>query len=954
MKLLVVASLLPHPRSNDPVLRQLFRRVAALASVAGTSTELVIVEPHPIVADPAAFAEIGITLRPLSALDAATPDIVLSTATFSAPLEKRISALCEHSNARRTILLADSTSFRSARSERNFRVPDALGIETVSAALRQHERTVLSECDVIVVDNSILADHIQQIAPDSTVVTNTPPVPVAESLRSGDRVLYPGRWATTNGADEAGLREILNTDAATTTRLARHLDVLGEDIYPAVRRAISDHRHVRRVRALHDSEAAMALIWRRTGSPATSRWLELAGLGIAAIAHPFAVEGLPGSEQLSDLWIDDAAAAVDAVAGMRREPSQWQGLVREVCHESASPAQSNGQLIDIIFDQTHAAPTASEFGTRVFGARTAGAFDAQHQMATFEAELVPEPALDREDTARLQVQMTEDERYRLKVRTHDRADLVTRLTRRNDELAALPVFSIVMPTWNTGRATLLSAVESVRAQTYPHWQLCVADDASTDAATRAAVAQLSDLDSRISVVQLEENRGIAGATNAALELVTGNFVAFLDHDDEIRPDALFWNARLLDLRPELDIIYSDEDKLNQEGERWWPFHKPDFSRAMLSCVNYMTHFLVVRRTLLDEVGGLALGYDGAQDYELILRLADATTAERIGHIAKPLYSWRTIEGSTAADIEAKPEAHDAGHRALAESLDRRGVAGRVEDGSVPTVHVTRHHVDPSTLVSVIIPTRDRVDLLEPCVHALKERTDWDNYEIIICDNNTADAATLRYLREFEGPRQRVVRYPHQFNYARQMNLSASEAHGDLLLMLNNDALVHTPEWMTAMAEQATQPDVGVVGARLLFPDGRTQHEGIGLGMAGPAVNLQFAGHRGYDQFVRDVSAVTGAAAMVRAEVFRLVGGFDERLRVAFNDVDLCLRIAELGYRNVYTPLAELAHPESASRGSLHPIPDEDLFHSIWGTKGQLRDPWLNPNFEWFSPLLYRI
>jgi len=963
----------PDPFSNDARLRQLHRQIAGLAAAGNTEITVITLEAGRQVLEPAGFVALGIDCvrpgrRPLEwlAKRSGAFDLVISTDVVPEPLGAAIWATAP----RRVALLHRLASHARRAAELDYRVPDASGLAPMIDALQRRERAFLGPCDTIICASGDLAEAIELAGADGALQVVTPPLAArsggddSESVATEDqraasrRLLHVGRWASGTSADAQGVRAVLATEVAADFRLDRRITFVGEDVMPAGRQITRDHPqgHVAADLDSAVGDSAVAVAFRATGPGVPARILELASMGLPVIGSAAAFVGVPSAMLLDNAIVGSAEEAAQRSADLLRDPTEAAASRRELAGHAATYAghdQQIARLLDVL-DVTSAPADSTPQAHRPIAVAARGAFDFNREMKQFESELIPEPALDRDQTALLQPQMTEDERYRLRVRTHEGPDYFDRLRARATEMTDGPTFSIVMPTYNIDRPTLLSAVESVRGQVYERWQLCVVDDASPNKETRRTVAELADLDARIQVRSLDGNMGIAGATMAGLELATGDFVALLDHDDELRPDALWWNARLLQLRPDLDIIYSDEDKLNDEGERWWPFHKPDWSPAMLTNVNYVNHFLVMRRTLLDQVGGYRPGFDGAQDYDLVLRLTEATERHRIGHIAKPLYSWRTVEGSTAADIEAKPEAHDAGHRALSDSIERQGLDGWVEDGSVPTVHRVRYRVPDDVKISILIPTKDRVDLLEPCLHSIREKTRHTNYELIIVDNNTSDPETVQWLDEFARNDGRVVRYPHQFNFARQMNLAAAEAIGELVLFLNNDVQVHLDGWLTALAEQALLPDVGVVGARLLFPDGRTQHEGIGLGMAGPAVNLQFGGHRGYDQFIRDAVAVTGAVSMVRSTLFADIGGFDERLRVAFNDVDLCLRIAERGYRNVYTPLAELAHPESASRGSLHPIPDEDLFHARWGTKGELRDPWLNANFEWFFPLLYRL
>jgi len=849
VRLLVTHIECPDAFSNDARLRQLHRQIAGLAADRNTEITVLTLEAGRQVLEPAGFLASGMQMasaagRPIDWLSERRGefDLVISTDVVPEPLGAAIWATA----SRRVALLHRLASYARRHAELDYRVPDASGLVPMIDALRRRERAFLASCETIICASSDLAEAVKATGVEAAPRVVIPPMAPVPVDRAGDvarneraeadrRLLHVGRWATGTSADAQGIRAVLATDAAADARLDRRVTFVGEDVTPAGRQITRDHPQSRVDDDLVAAAASsgVAVSFRPTGAGVPARILELAAMGMPLIASPAAVAGIPSAHLLDGLTVRSAKHAAERCAELLGDPDAARTFSREVASHAQTFAGHDQQVAQLVntlgLDPTPLAAT-QQLPEHPGPQRTAravhGAFDFNRAMKQFESELIPEPALDRDQTALLQPQMTEDERYRLRVRTHEGPDYFDRLRVRANDLVeqatSAPTFSIIMPTWNIDRATLLSAVESVRNQVYERWQLCVVDDASTSRETRRAVAELPALDSRITVRALDQNVGIAGATTAGLEAATGDFIALLDHDDELRPDALWWNARLLELRPDLDIIYSDEDKLNDEGDRWWPFHKPDWSPAMLTNVNYVNHFLVVRRTLLDAVGGYRSGFDGAQDYDLVLRLTEATERHRIGHIAKPLYSWRTVEGSTAADIEAKPEAHDAGHRALADAIERQGRDGWVEDGSVPTVHLVRYRVPDDVKVSILIPTKDRVDLLEPCLHSIREKTRHHNYELIIVDNNTTDAETLRWLDDFGRNDGRVVRYPHQFNFARQMNLAAAEATGELVLFLNNDVQVHLDGWLTALAEQALLPDVGVVGARLLFPDGRTQ------------------------------------------------------------------------------------------------------------------------------------
>jgi GT2 family glycosyltransferase len=496
-----------------------------------------------------------------------------------------------------------------------------------------------------------------------------------------------------------------------------------------------------------------------------------------------------------------------------------------------------------------------------------------------------------------------------------------------------------MPVYNTPPALLRAAVESVRAQIYRRWELCIGNDGSDNDDTLGVLDDLRS-DARIKVVDRRQQGGISAATNSALSVAVGDYVAFLDHDDVLKPHALVQMARWIGADPALDVVYSDEDILGADGRLKDVHLKPDWSPDQMMAQNYVCHLTVARRQLVQEVGGLRSEFDGSQDYDLLLRLSERT--DRIGHVPEPLYSWRAAPGSFAADLDSKPYAVVAGQRALEDAVTRRGWNATVETVSNAGRYRVHYALPGRPHVAVIIPTRDRVDLLRRCISSLTERTSYGNYQIVIVDNQTTDADTLGYLA---GGPWRVIRYPHAFNYARMTNLAAGLVEADALLFLNNDTEVINPEWMEALLEQAMRPEVGAVGARLFFGDGRPQHEGIMIGTWGDwANNVDYRGYFDRGEMVRNSSAVTGACCMIRPSVFHRVGGADPRLRVAYNDVDLCLRLRRAGYEIVYTPWAQLYHHEGSSRGGFQHGDDSVVFRDRWDPRHVL-DPYYSPVFS---------
>lgn len=505
----------------------------------------------------------------------------------------------------------------------------------------------------------------------------------------------------------------------------------------------------------------------------------------------------------------------------------------------------------------------------------------------------------------------------------------------------LPLVSIIMPVYNPQRDHLLKAIDSVRRQYYPRWELCICDDASTAPHVREVLAVSAAADERIKVVFAEANNGISAASNRALTLATGEFVGLLDHDDELTPDALYEVAATLQ-ESDADLIYSDEDKLDERGRRCEPFFKPAWTPDLLLSTMYICHFGVYRRRIVDEIGGFRGAFDGSQDYDLALRFTERT--RRIVHIPKILYHWRKVATSAAGNADAKPYAYDAGRRALADALHRRAIQGTVEPGVAPGFYRVRRQTRPEK-VSIIIPTRDRLNLLRACVESIESKTDYKSYEILIVDNGSHDEATLDYLKQ---SRHRVLRCDGPFNFSRLNNLAAREADGDYLLFLNNDTQALNTEWLSAMVEHAQRPEVGAVGAKLLYPNGSIQHAGVILGpdrIACHPFRRSRGGYFNFPDIQRNYSAVTAACLMVRRALFKEVGGLNEEaLPVTYNDVDFCLRLRQRGYLIVYTPYARLVHRESASR-RLAVDANETAFMMATWHRELIDDPYYNPSLN---------
>ncbi|SEP89142.1 Glycosyltransferase, GT2 family [Ectothiorhodospira magna] len=523
-------------------------------------------------------------------------------------------------------------------------------------------------------------------------------------------------------------------------------------------------------------------------------------------------------------------------------------------------------------------------------------------------------------------------------------------------LKAPPRFSIVVPVYNTPPILLQALLDSVTAQWYPHWELILADDASPSTETRQALTRISD--GRVKVLHLDTNQGIAGATNAAIAAAGGEFVVFLDHDDELTPDCLYELALCIQ-REQPDFIYSDEDKITPQGHFTEPHFKPDWSPDTIMSTMYTCHVSCIRRTLLARIGGLRSEYDGCQDWDLILRVAERT--DRISHVPKVLYHWRILPASVASDLAAKPYVLAASKKAREDALQRRGLFGELEPvPGFPAYCRVRYHLRGNPLVSIIIPTRDNPAVLRRCIDALPPPSNQSQYEILIMDNGSVTPEARRYLDTLptRHPHIRVLRHDAPFNFSELNNLAVQASRGDLLLFLNDDTEVITPDWLERLGGYAQLPHVGAVGAKLLYPGGHTiQHAGLVNLQAGPghAFLHRPADHPGY--FMRNLLeynwlAVTGACLMISREKFMRVGGFDETFPIAYNDVELCIRLHEAGLYNLVCPAVSLIHHESVSRGPDHldPAKRERL-------RGELRrlyalhpryfqhDPFHNPNLH---------
>lgn len=516
--------------------------------------------------------------------------------------------------------------------------------------------------------------------------------------------------------------------------------------------------------------------------------------------------------------------------------------------------------------------------------------------------------------------------YRKWVAAFDTLDDSDRAAIRNHitKLAAGPVISVVMPVYNTPESYLRAAITSVRAQLYPHWELCIADDASLSPHVATVLQQAAAADGRIRWIRRATNGHISAATNTALTLASGAWVALMDHDDILPEHALYMLAVEMAEHPDAQIIYSDEDRIDDNGVRSSPYFKPDFDSDLLLGQNVFNHLTAWRRELLQQLGGLRLGFEGSQDHDLALRAAACVKPGQIRHIPAVLYHWRRPSASVSFSESDLASCADASRRAVREHLIDRGVRAVIVPAPLaPNYNRVIWPVpEPAPLVSVIIPTRDRVELLAGCIDGLLNRTNYPAIEVLIVDNDSRSSEAQEYFTRIQADgRVRIIAAPGPFNYADLNNRAAARARGKVLLLLNNDIKVIDGGWLRELVSHAMRHDVGAVGAKLLYADGRLQHGGIVLGVGGVACHYRTgdrrnsAGPFGWLALARQTSALTGACLALRRSVYHEVGGLDaENLAIAFNDVDLCLRIQARGYRIIWTPAAELYHLESASRG----------------------------------------
>ena len=516
--------------------------------------------------------------------------------------------------------------------------------------------------------------------------------------------------------------------------------------------------------------------------------------------------------------------------------------------------------------------------------------------------------------------------------------------------------SVLVPAYRTPEAFLRQMIESVLNQTYPHLELCIADGSGENISVEKVVKEYQAKDQRVRYQRLEKNEGIAGNTNAAIRMATGGYLALFDHDDLLAPNALFEVASTIE-KDKADVVYTDEDKVTSDlKEHFQPHFKPDFNPDLLCSNNYICHLFVVKRSLALKLGGQDPAYDGAQDYDFIFRCTEE--AEKIVHIAKILYHWRVHQASTADNPTSKMYAFDAGKRAIEAHLQRIGAKAEVSHTKDLGFYRVKYQVQGNPKVSIVIPNKDEKETLKKCLESIWQKTTYSNYEIILVENNSTTREIRDYYQELDGKNGvRVVYWDKEFNYSAINNFGISYAKGEYILCLNNDITVISPEWMEELLANCQRPEVGIVGARLYYPDNTIQHAGIVLGMGGCAGSLFVGLARSRGGYLhkaalqQDLSAVTAACFMVKKEAFETVGGFEEKLAVAFNDVDFCLKVRHACYLVVYDPYAELYHHESKTRGyenteaKKRRFQEEIEYMRCHWMPDILRDPYYNENLS---------
>ena len=527
-----------------------------------------------------------------------------------------------------------------------------------------------------------------------------------------------------------------------------------------------------------------------------------------------------------------------------------------------------------------------------------------------------------------------------------------------EELKYKPLISILIPVYNIKREYLSDCLDSILAQKYENFEVCIADDCSTLQETKDTLEEYKKKDSRIKVVYRKKNGHISKTTNSALEIAKGEFIGLMDDDDIIEENCLYEMVKALNDNKELDFIYSDEDKIDMNGRRCEPHFKPDFSPDSILGANYICHFEIIRASIIKKIGGERTEFVGAQDFDLFLRIIDETTPEKIKHIPKILYHWRIVPGSTAETIDNKEYAINAGKKAVEETMKRRGIDAEVITPIESTHYIVNYKYKKEPKVSIIIPTKDLASMLDKCLTSIYEKTKYKNYEVIVVDNNSVEEETKELFKKYSKKANfKVIEYKDEFNFSKINNYAVKEVTGEYILLLNNDTEVITPTWINEMVGYAMQKHVACVGTKLIYDNDTIQHGGVILGIDGIArhafLNFEADTYGFYGRMLVpwNYSAVTAACLMIEKKKFEEVNGFTEKLKVAYNDIDLNLKLRKKGYYNVLLPQVELYHYESRSRGLdtttekyKQYLKEKEYMEKHWKEELE-KDPFYNPNFS---------
>ena len=526
-----------------------------------------------------------------------------------------------------------------------------------------------------------------------------------------------------------------------------------------------------------------------------------------------------------------------------------------------------------------------------------------------------------------------------------------------------PLISILIPVYNISKDLLGECIDSILNQSYENFEICLVDDCSTNPETIDALKEYKKKDPRVRVKFRKENGHISRATNDALKMAKGEFIALVDNDDVITKDALYEMVSVLNKNKDIDMIYSDEDKLDLNGRRCDPNFKPDYSPDSLLSSNYICHFTMLRKSIVNKIGGERVGFEGAQDFDLFLRFTEQTTPEKIYHIPKILYHWRMVEGSTSMVIDNKGYALERGRKAVEEALERRNIKGTVKTADKVPYYYVVYDVPKDSKVSIIIPTRDYADTLEKCLISIYEKTTYKNFEVVVVNNNSEKKETFDLFEKYKKEHKnfKVVDANFEFNYSKINNIAVKESDSDYVLLLNNDTEVITPNWLELLVGYASQKHIGAVGAKLIYPDNTIQHNGVLLGVGGVGVHAFTNINRdaivwgGRTSVPYDYGAVTAACLMVDRKKYNEVKGLEESLKVAFNDVDFNMKLSKKGYYNVCVPMVELYHYESKSRGQdtttekyKRFLGENERMFKKWPNELK-RDRFYNPNYSKFKP-----